>query len=375
MSDRKLRILALNHRDWQHPRAGGVEEVVRQTTTRWAAGGHDVRLLVSNFPGATETDLTLNGVRILRRGSEESFNWSVPIRHRSLFAEADVIVENLSKVACMLPLWTSRPVVGYFYHLFGKSLYGNVAWPVAVYVEIMERLAVRVYSRCPAIVISNSTASDLTKHGMPTAQMQVVYCGVDLSLFQTADAAMKTSHPSILWVGRVRKTKGVDLAVAAFTEVLKAEPTAHLTIAGTGDYAAELQHSITARGLDRSITLTGYLSEVQLREQMQQAWVLTYPSPKEGWGLCVIEAAACGTPSVASNSPGLCEAVQDGKTGFLVPHGDIPALAEKLLLLLRDTPLRQRMGTAALEWARHLNWDRTAAEALAVLQTAAAKSK
>ena len=375
MSDRKLRILAINHRDWLNPRAGGVEEVVRQTTTRWAAWGHDVRLLVSSFPGAKETDLTLNGVRILRRGSEESFNWLVPTRYRSLLSEADVIVENLSKVACMLPWCTSRPVVGYFYHLFGKSLYGNVALPVAIYVELMERLAVRVYSRCPAIIISKSTASDLAKHGMPTDKMKVVYCGVDLSLFQTADAALKTPHPSILWVGRVRKTKGVDLAVEAFAEVLKSEPTAHLTIAGTGDYAPELQRSIEARGLAQSISLTGYLSDVQLREQMQKAWVLTYPSPKEGWGLCVIEAAACGTPSVASNSPGLCEAVRDQETGFLVPHGDIPALAGKLLLLLRDAPLRQQMGAAALEWARQCNWDRTATESLAVLQAAAGQSK
>ena len=58
MSDRKLRILAINHRDWLNPRAGGVEEVVRQTTTRWAAWGHDVRLLVSSFPDAKEADLT-----------------------------------------------------------------------------------------------------------------------------------------------------------------------------------------------------------------------------------------------------------------------------------------------------------------------------
>ena len=374
MSDRKLRILAINHRDWLNPRAGGVEEVVRQTTTRWAAWGHDVRLLVSSFPGAKETDFTLNGVRILRRGKEATFNWLVPTCYRSLFTETDVIVENLSKVACMLPLCTSRPVVGYYYHLFGKSLYGNVAWPVAAYVEAMEKLAVRIYSRCPAIVISKSTASDLTKHGMSPEKMRVVYCGVDLSLFQTADAAAKTADPSILWVGRVRKTKGVDLAVDAFTEVLKVEPKARLTIAGTGDYEMELRRSIAARGLDRSIHLTGYLSEVQLREQMQKAWVLTYPSPKEGWGLCVIEAAACGTPSVASNSPGLCEAVRDGETGFLVPHGDIPALAGKLLLLLRDEPLRQRMGAAALEWARQCNWDRTAAESLAVLQTAAGKA-
>ncbi len=374
MSERKLRILSINHRDWLNPRAGGVEEVVRQTATRWAAQGHEIRLLVSNFPGAKETDFIANGVRIMRRANEATFNWLVPTCYRSLFAEADVIVEHLSKVACMLPLCTSRPVVSYYYHLFGKSLYGNVAWPVALYVEAMEKLAVRVYSQCPAIVISKSTASDLVKHGMPPEKMQVVYCGVNQDLFRVADTTVKTPFPSILWVGRVRKTKGVDLAVEAFTQILKKEPKAQLTIAGTGDYEAELRRSITARGLDHSINMTGYLSELQLREQMQKAWVLTYPSPKEGWGLCVIEAAACGTPSVASNSPGLCEAVHDGETGFLVPHGDIPALADKLLLLLQDFSLRTRMGIAAEAWSRQCSWENTAADSLAVLQKAAGKT-
>lgn len=370
-----MRILVINHRDWLNPRAGGVEEVVRQTTTRWAAAGHEVTLLVSGFRGAKERELVCEGVRILRRGREETFNWTTPLLHRGLFAKADVIVEHLSKVACMLPWFTSKPVVGYYYHLFGGSLYGNVFLPVAIYVRAMEKLAVRVYGGCPAIVISQSTAGDLARHGMSPERMRVVHCGVNLDLFCPGQPDEKTAYPSIVWVGRVRKTKGVALAVEAFARVVKALPEARLTIIGTGDYEAELRALIAAKGLNGSVTLTGYLSEEEMRNHLQRAWVLTYPSPKEGWGLCVIEAGACGTPSVASDSPGLCEAVKDGVTGFLVLHGDVAALSEKLVLLLRDGCLRATMGAAALERAREFSWDRTAAEALEVVQRAVRESK
>jgi glycosyltransferase involved in cell wall biosynthesis len=128
---------------------------------------------------------------------------------------------------------------------------------------------------------------------------------------------------------------------------------------------------IIAKGLQDSVTMTGYLSEQEMRDHLQRAWVLTYPSPKEGWGLCVVEAGACGTPSVASDSPGLCEAVKEGETGFLVLHGDVAALSEKLLLLLRDESLRAKMSEAALERARQFSWKRTATESLMVVECAA----
>jgi len=365
-----MRILVINHRDWMNPRAGGVEEVVYQTTTRWAAWGHDVRLLVSSFAGAKETDFKCEGVRIIRSGREELFNWIVPLCHRALLRDADVIVEHLSKVACMLPWFTRKPIVGYYYHLFGDSLFGNVFLPVAWYVRAMERLAVRVYGRCPAIVISKSTAAELEQYGMSADQMQVVYCGMNLKLFRPANPDHKTPHPSIVWVGRVRKTKGVTLALDAFELVARRLPEARLTIVGTGDFEGELRQMVQDRGLQDRVTMAGYLDIQQLCEQMQRAWVLAYPSPKEGWGLCVIEAGACGTPSVASNSPGLREAVRDGETGLLVPHGDIAALAEKLALVLTDAPLRQRLGAAAVQWANQFSWDDTARRALAVVESA-----
>jgi len=365
-----MRILVINHRDWMNPRAGGVEEVVYQTTTRWAACGHQVRLLVSNFAGAREKQFLCEGVQIFRRGREEFFNWMVSLCCRSWLREADVIVEHLSKVACLLPWFTRKPIVGYYYHLFGDSLFGNVPLPIAWYVRVMERLAVRVYRRCPAIVISNSTAAELTEYGMAPDQMHVVYCGMNHNLFHPSNPNHKTPYPSVLWVGRVRKTKGVTLALEAFERVARQIPEARLTIVGTGDFEQELRRMIQERGLQDRVTMTGYLNVQQLSEQMQRAWVLAYPSPKEGWGLCVVEAGACGTPSVASNSPGLREAVRDGETGLLVPHGDIAALAEKLALVLTDTALRQRLSAAAIQWARRFNWDETARRALDVVEKA-----
>jgi glycosyltransferase involved in cell wall biosynthesis len=83
-------------------------------------------------------------------------------------------------------------------------------------------------------------------------------------------------------------------------------------------------------------------------------------SPKEGWGISILEAAACGTPTVASDAPGLRDAVRDGETGLLAPHGDVDALADRLERLLADADLRERMGAAARRFAENLGWDASA---------------
>ena len=370
-----MRILIVNHRDWLNSRAGGVEEVLHQTAIRWAAAGHDVQLLASDFPGSTGRAITVEGVPITRCAREEVFNWVAPWHVRRRFADRDVIVEHISKVACMLPWYTRKPVVGYVHHLFGRTIFGNIPWPAAAYVVAMEKLALKVYRRCLFITVSRSTADDVKAGGVPAANLRVVYNGVDLDQFCPAPPGSKTSHPSVLWVGRIRKTKCVTQVVDAFELVVRKLPTARLTIVGTGDFVGELRRIIAAKNLQDSVTLTGYLETAQVRGQLQRAWVLAYPSSKEGWGLCVTEAAACGTPAVASDSPGLCESVRDGESGFLVPHGDIAGFADKLQLLLSNETLRHQMSEAAVKWANRFTWDETARQALGVLQEAAARRR
>jgi len=87
---------------------------------------------------------------------------------------------------------------------------------------------------------------------------------------------------------------------------------------------------------------------------------VVFPSPKEGWGISNVEAAACGTPALASDSPGLRESVRHGETGYLVPHGDARALAERMLALAADPGLVARLGRGGRAFAETLSWERTA---------------
>jgi glycosyltransferase involved in cell wall biosynthesis len=91
-------------------------------------------------------------------------------------------------------------------------------------------------------------------------------------------------------------------------------------------------------------------------------------SAKEGWGLTVTEANACGAPAVASDVPGLRDAVIDGETGLLYEYGNIEQLAEKILLLLRDDRLRMRLAAGALSYAQSLTWDASAKIMLGVIE-------
>ena len=91
-------------------------------------------------------------------------------------------------------------------------------------------------------------------------------------------------------------------------------------------------------------------------------WALVFASPKEGWGITNLEAAACGTPVVASNSPGIRESVRDGETGFLVPHGDVAAMAAAMRRIAGDAALVAQLGVQARRFAETFTWERAASE-------------
>jgi glycosyltransferase involved in cell wall biosynthesis len=101
----------------------------------------------------------------------------------------------------------------------------------------------------------------------------------------------------------------------------------------------------------------GFLPGAEKVKRIQASWAVLQPSPKEGWGLTVVEAGACGTPVVAADAPGLRDSVRRDETGLLVPYGDDAALSDALVRVLTDEPLRTRLGTAGVEWAARFRWD------------------
>jgi glycosyltransferase involved in cell wall biosynthesis len=142
---------------------------------------------------------------------------------------------------------------------------------------------------------------------------------------------------------------------------------ARLEIAGAGDYRPALERLAASLDLGDRVRFLGRVSEEEKLRLLRRAWALVFASPKEGWGITNLEAAACGTPVVASNSPGIRESVRDGETGYLVPHGDVSAMAGAMDRIAGDPALVGRLGVAARRFAETFTWERAADQTAAHL--------
>jgi len=169
--------------------------------------------------------------------------------------------------------------------------------------------------------------------------------------------ASAVARPFFLYVGRLKRYKGVDVALRALAIARRELPELSLRIAGSGDDLARLKGLARQLDIEESVQFLGYVPEEEKVALLSGAVANVFPSPKEGWGMTIVEAAACGTPSIASDSPGLRDSVRHGETGFLVPHGDAGVLAGRMIALVRDGGLRARLGRGAAAFAKQLTWD------------------
>jgi glycosyltransferase involved in cell wall biosynthesis len=120
-------------------------------------------------------------------------------------------------------------------------------------------------------------------------------------------------------------------------------------------------------GVDDLDDFTGFVSEQAKHEELSRAWVLAMPSLKEGWGLCVMEAATHGVPSVAYRAAsGVAESIVDHQTGLLV-DGGVAEFTEALRRLIADQALRTSLGDKARARAGTFHWEDTARAFVAVL--------
>jgi len=203
--------------------------------------------------------------------------------------------------------------------------------------------------------------------GIPSERITVVHCGLDHQVYRVDPAVMRTPEPRILFVGRLRRYKGVDAVLRAMPRLLARVPDARLTVIGDGPFGPELRIAAARLGVPQAIEFAGFLPGEDKARRIQSAWVLVQPSPKEGWGLTVVEASASGTAVVAADSPGLRDSVRRDVTGLLVPYDDSAALADALARVLGDAALRERLERGGVEWAARFQWPECAARSLDAL--------
>jgi glycosyltransferase involved in cell wall biosynthesis len=362
-----MRILAVNWRDIRNPEAGGAEVHLHEILSHLVRWGHTATLLASGWPGCAPEE-TADGIRIIRRGHWYDANFVLPLfaRRRLRETPVDIVLEDINKLPFFMPLVTEVPVVAVIPHLFGTTVFRETNPLIASYVVLMERLIPAVFRTNRFLVISESTKRDVVARGIASERVSVVLCGLDHERYKSLGLE-RFEQPTIVHLGRLRKYKSIEVVLRAMPRIREKLPSARLVVVGDGPHRPALERAAAKLGLGDAVEFSGFLEPGELVRFLNRAHLLVNPSPKEGWGLTVVEANACGLPVVASDRPGLRDSVVDGETGFLVPYGDAAAFAERSLAVLGSPDLWRRMSRAALERVKELTWERCARDTLALL--------
>ena len=362
-------LLAVNFRDPAHPEAGGAELHLEEILLEGVRRGMRVTWLASGFPGGA-ADGEHRGIRIARRGNWWNFNLVAAGVLRREFSGADspdLVIEDINKVPCFVAQATKAPVAVIVPHLFGTAAYREANALVATYVVALEWAIPVAYRGSRFLAISESTRDDLVSRGVPGDSITVVHCGLNHERYHLDPGVGKAARPTLVFVGRLRRYKGLDWVLRSLPRVLEQVPQARLQVIGDGPWQPELVRQAAARGVAHAVEFCGFLPFAEKVRRIQSAWAVVQPSPKEGWGLTVVEAGACGTAVVAADSPGLRDSVRRDETGLLVRYDDDAALSGALTRVLTEADLRERLAAAGVAWAGRFRWDDCARRSLDAL--------
>lgn len=356
------RIHTLAWRDLDDPDAGGSEVHADEFMRRWAAAGLEVRHRTSAATGRPAT-ATRNGYAVLRRGSRYS------VFPRSALSEAvgqasryDALVEIWNGVPWFSPLWCRRPNITFLHHVHGPMWDQILPGPLASFGRALEaRLAPPFYRRTQMVTPSDATREELLEIGFHPDRVHAVPNGVSAAFQPGGERA---AEPSVVAVGRLAPVKRFDELIKACAVARRRIPRLHLDIIGDGPMRASLEALVRQYDGGGWVTFHGQVDHAALVANYRRAWVVASASLAEGWGLTLTEAAACGTPAVATDIRGHRSSVVAGVTGVLAP---LEQLGDALADVLSDDRVRSELATAALERARTLTWDASATGVLAVL--------
>ena len=170
--------------------------------------------------------------------------------------------------------------------------------------------------------------------------LRIVHCGVDPSLYHPF--VHEGRGHRVLFVGRLAAVKGLPVLLDAMALLKEKHPDLQLTLAGDGPDRKLIEAMIARLGLGPHTKILGYQSEAQVSELLRRTDVFAMASFAEGVPVVLMEAMASGVPVVATHIAGIPELIEEGRSGFMVPPGDAPALAQRVGQLLDDVELRNR---------------------------------
>ena len=361
------RAHVLAWRDLEDDEAGGSEVHIDEVAKLWAAAGVEVTMRTSAAAGLP-AETTRDGYRVIRRAGRHM------VFPRAACAEAlgrtgprDVLIEIWNGMPFLSPLWNRGPGVIFLHHVHAEMWNMTLGDRLGHLGALFEsKVAPPFYRRRPIATLSESSKQELVDDlGFDAERVTVVHPGIDPRYTPAADGA-KAPEPLVMAVGRLAPVKRYDRLIRACDHARARVPGLRLHIVGEGYERPAIEAVIDELGAGDWVTLRGSLSEADKIDLFRRAWVVASASAREGWGMTLTEAAACGTPAVATRIAGHSDSIQEGRSGLLTEH-DPASLGDAIAEVLSDDELRARLTAGARSWAAELTWSATATQLMRVV--------
>jgi glycosyltransferase involved in cell wall biosynthesis len=365
---RAVHVFAFRDRD--DPEAGGSEEHAYWTCRHLTLAGLDVTLHTAAVPGQPAV-IERDGFRVVRRGGRLGvFATAMLDERRGRLGPCDAIVDIFHGAPFLTPLWARTvPKVAVVHHVHLGTWHWILPGPLGRVGHAVEQFAVPlVYRRTTMVTAASSVRDEIVEQYRIEPDHVVIAPHGIAPRFRPGGT--KDARPLIVAVGRFMPQKGFEDLLPILAEVHRRVPAAEVVVVGDGPHRPVLEQQAAALGAtDGWLRFVGRVDDAELVGWYQRAWVMTSASRREGFGLTLTEAAACGTPVVASRITGHVDACADGVSGLLASG---PAeFADAVERILVDPALRARLGAGALAHAARFRWDESAAVLLDALCAAA----
>jgi glycosyltransferase involved in cell wall biosynthesis len=315
-----VKFLLLNWRDVKHPDAGGAELYVQNLCSEFVRLGHEVDLYSSSFPNA-KTEEEVDGVKITRCGGRFSVYWSVYRHYLKHGSKYDVVLESINTIPFFARFYARHPVVPLIYSINnGRALLKELGiTPISLLGWLCNSLIPKIYSQSTVITISETSKKELVTAGFDVNNVFVAWPSVSFDFEKFVKITPETKRPNcrIVYLGRLKKYKGIDILLQAFA-ILRQSMPFELLIVGKGNYKDQLLRKVVELGLNDCVHFTGFVSEETKVLLLKNSSVFVCCSIDEGgWTIAGLEAMKCGVPVVVTDSQR--DLVQEGVTGFITP--------------------------------------------------------
>jgi glycosyltransferase involved in cell wall biosynthesis len=367
------RIHMLSWRDIDDVEAGGSEVHASTVARLWAEAGIEVHLRTSWAQGHPPR-VVRDGYEVVRKaGRYLVFPRAALSEALGRYGDRDGLVEIWNGMPFLSPLWATGPRVVFLHHVHAEMWHMVLPPNLATLGDTVERrIAPVLYRRSRIVTLCESSKEELVHElGYRPERVDVVPPGVDPA-FTVGDGA-KSDHPLVVAAGRLVPVKRYDLLIEALVALKARQPLLEARIVGEGYERLALEQRVRDHDAEDWLHLVGRVSSDELISLYRRAWVFTSASAREGWGMTITEAAACGTPAVVTRISGHSDAVVEGRSGLLADGRD--ELVDGLDRVIADADLRRRLTEGAVDHASRLTWEATALGTLRALADEAVRRR